>query len=166
MFETVADSIPVPARGVHWSPTPGGTSWFALVATTLLGSEQMSRSRARVQADLSGRARGQQSEERFRLVVQSYAPGVLDDLGIPMADARPLGSTQRFVNAEELRRGVSVDLVQLEESPEATLIAWLEWDGADLDFDALTARPTQEAWRGCATAGDGHCLLRLQRRTH
>jgi aryl carrier-like protein len=168
MFEAAGESIPVPAGGVHWSPiTTGGTSWLALVATTLLGSGQMSRSRLSVQADVAGGdARGQRPGARFRLVVQSYAPGVLDDLGMPLADARPLGSTQRFVDAEELRRGVSVDLVQLEDAAQATLIAWLEWDEADLEFDALSARPTPDAWLGHAPADDAGCRLTLYRRTH
>ena len=75
-------------------------------------------------------------------MVQSYVPGVLDDLGVPVGDARPSGSTQRFVTAEELRDGVWVDLVQLEAAAEAVLIAWIEWDEADLDFDAHPTLPS------------------------
>src|SRR5690606_2264611 len=162
MFEAVGDSLPV-----QWSTNAGATSWLAVVATTMLGSEQMSRSRAWVQADVGAASdHAAPASARFRLVVQSYVPGVLDDLGVPVGDARPSGSTQRFVTAEELRDGVWVDLVQLEAAAEAVLIAWIEWDEADLDFDALAARPTHDAWLACAPVGDETCRLILRCRAH
>ena len=80
----------------------------------------------------------------YRLVVQSY-----DGTGraLPGRESRPVASTQRAVTADELRRGVHVDLVAMRadatesEGAKPMVVAWIEAGHPDLEFDGLTARP-------------------------
>jgi hypothetical protein len=109
-------------------------SWLALLAATTLG-DAADTLRAEVRA--SGLADG----GNYRLVVQSY-----DATG---RDARPVGSMQRSVSAEELRQGVHVNVLELRQaatpSPELQsplVVAWIEAGQPDLEFDGRTARPS------------------------
>lgn len=137
-----------------------GSSWLSLVARTALGAVMVSRIQARVLADL-----GPGRSEALRLIVQSYAPSGLDVGGMPRLGARALGSSQWLLDAQELKRGVAVSLVQLEHVPEATLVAWVQVAGVELEFDALDARPPEGAWFGEARLVGGEREIEL-RRTH
>jgi hypothetical protein len=111
-------------------------SWLALVAATTLG-DGVDTLRAEVRADGL-------SDGDYRLVVQSY-----DDIEgrVPSRRARPVGSAQRAVTADELRAGVQVSVLELRERAEAPatdrplVVAWIEACGPDLEFDGRTARP-------------------------
>jgi hypothetical protein len=87
------------------------------------------------------RASGLSGGGVYRLVVQSY-----DATG---RDARPVGSVQRSVSAEELRHGVNVNLLELRQSVASTaqlqsplVVAWIEAGEPDLEFDGRNARPS------------------------
>lgn len=111
-------------------------SWIALVAATTLGDAACAL-RAEVRAD------GLSSDGVYRLVVQSYdrSHGL-----IPQADARPIGSVQRAVTADELRNGVHVSLLEIRPSEaqraeDPLVLAWIEAGLPDLEFDGRNARP-------------------------
>jgi hypothetical protein len=125
------------------------------VASTSLGSNRCDQLRAQVFAEQL--APKHQAEATLRLIVQSYDPAGLDRDGRPKPHARPLSSAQRSVSAEDLARGVYVDLVQLdgEADDELTVVAWIESGEADLEYDALGARPQGALIYGEATALDG-----------
>jgi hypothetical protein len=127
-------------------------SWLALLAATTLG-DAADTLRAEV------RAVGV-TEGAYRLVVQSYDAS---DGPLPGRDVRPVGSVQRAVTADELRRGVHVDMVELRqgagtgaaESP--VVVAWIEAGEPDLEVDGRTARPAPGSVYGVvkrATSGD------------
>jgi hypothetical protein len=129
-----------------------GASWVALVAATSLGIAGVQRVRAAVTAD--PRELGD-PRDGYRLIVQSYAPSSLGSGQLPAGRARPLASTQRTITAEQLARGVSVDMLGLEQpgaaSPEApVIVAWVERGRADLDFDGFEARPSADGFYGVA----------------
>lgn len=129
-----------------------GASWLALVAATTLGSSAFSRLRAEVTADAR---KLEPSAEGYRLIVQSYAPGSLGDRNLPGVRARPLASTQRAVTREELARGVAVDVLGVSTTADSPLIvAWVERGKPNLDFDALEARPGDDAFYGAASANE------------
>jgi hypothetical protein len=131
-------------------------SWLALLAATTLG-DAAGTVRATVRAD------GLSNGGRYRLVVQSYDQ--------PGPYSRPVGSTQRAVTADELREGVQIDLLELrQKSPalpdEPLVVAWIEAEGPDLDFDARTARPARGSVYGLAKrdADQGAVQIQLNRR--
>jgi len=146
-------------------------SWVTLVAATALGVAAPQLVRAEISADPRELAKVQSSPGEYRLIVQSYAPNSLVD-GVPTSRARPLASTQRAVTAAELARGIGIDVVDLEHSPSSSddqvIVAWLERGVADLDFDALRARPKAGAYLGVAEAnaesGAGRAKVVLSRR--
>lgn len=144
-----------------------GVSWLALVAATTLGAGSLHRVRAAVSGD--PRSLGD-SREGYRLIVQSYAPESLGSRDFPGLRARPLGSTQRAVTREELERGVAVDLVGLDQraADAPVVVAWVERGPADLEFDALRARPSAGAVYGVASvppaAASGAVRVVLSRR--
>jgi hypothetical protein len=111
-------------------------SWMALLAATTLG-----HGAGTLHAEV--RAEGV-SEGAYRLVVQSYAETARR---LPDDDARPIGSLQRAVTADELRRGVHVNLLELREACgndaalSPTVVAWIESGKPDLEFDGRKARP-------------------------
>ncbi len=111
-------------------------SWLALLAATTLG-DAADTLRAEV------RARGL-TEGAYRLVVQSYDATAGK---IPGPDARPVGSLQRAVTADELQRGVHVNLLELRagavrpSGDTPVVVAWIEAGEPDLEFDAREARP-------------------------
>lgn len=136
------------------------SSWLTLLARTALGPVMVSRMRARVLGDV-----GLHRSVALRLILQSYAPSGLDVGGIPRHGARALGSSQWLLDAHELRAGISVSLVQLEDAPEAALVAWVQPAAGELEFDALGARPPKGAWFGAARMVCGQREI-LLRRTH
>ncbi|MGD0526985.1 MAG: hypothetical protein ABSE49_17705 [Polyangiaceae bacterium] len=111
-------------------------SWLALLAATTLG-DGADTLHAEVRAD--GLTAG-----AYRLVVQSYDAS---HGRVPGRDARPVGSLQRSVTADELQNGVHVNLLELRESTAAAtterpmVVAWIEAGEPDLEFDGRTARP-------------------------
>jgi hypothetical protein len=116
------------------SRTAAAGSWLALLAATTLG-DGADTLRAEV------RALGLSGGGTYRLVVQSY-----DATG---RDARPVGSAQRAVSADELRHGVNVSLLELrvgsgvvENVQSPMVVAWIEAGEPDLEFDGRTARPS------------------------
>jgi hypothetical protein len=123
-------------------------SWLSLVAATTAGIGPTATVRACVRADVAD------DTGELRLVVHSYLAEQLGERTVPSATDRPMSSTQRAVTAEELRRGVMVDMVQpagnstKDEHP--MLVAWVERGRANLDFDALLARPLPGVPKGCA----------------
>lgn len=137
-----------------------GASWMALVAATTLGLTEFDSVRALVFGEAPPRSEGDSS---YRLVVQSYADA--GEIGLPGRDARPVGSTQRSVTAEELRRGVAVQVVQLGAAERASLVvAWVERGAPDLAYDGLRARPPQDAFYGAASGSDQGASVVLGRR--
>jgi hypothetical protein len=108
---------------------------MALLAATTLGDAA-----ATVHAEV--RAEGL-SDGAYRLVVQSYQA---NGGRLPGEHARPIGSLQREVTADELRRGVHVNLLELREgtatpATSPTVVAWVETGKPDLEFDGRRARP-------------------------
>lgn len=128
------------AKGSRRRAAAAAGSWLALLAAATLG-DGASTVHAEVRAD-------DVREGAYRLVVQSY-----DRAGA----ARPVGSIQRTVTADELRNGVHVNLVELRGSHAATggtkpvIVAWIEAGGPDLEFDGLTARPQPGSSYGVAS---------------
>jgi hypothetical protein len=125
---------------------------MALLAATTLGVAHIDRVRAAISSDqhLLGDDEGQ----GYRLIVQSYPRSNVSDQGLPPEGARPLGSVQRAVTAEELAEGVQVDILQLDEdaneADDPLVVAWVERGQPDLEFDARRARPTRDAFFGCS----------------
>jgi len=137
---------------------------MALVAATTLGVDVGDTFRAEVTAD------DELVESRdYRLVVQSYD-------GEPTLAAghrtRPLGSMQRAVTGAELRKGVSVSLVELRRAQaeaiakDPVVVAWIEDGKPDLEFDGRTARPLPGSTYGVVkrSAREGHVQVRLNRK--
>jgi hypothetical protein len=137
--------------------TAAAGSWLALLAATTLG-DAADTLRAEV------RAAGLAGTGNYRLVVQSYdAPG---------RDARPVGSIQRSVSADELRHGINVNLLELRHaSPPAQVqsplvVAWIEAGEPDLEFDGRNARPTPGSVYGVVKrdATQGVVQIKLNRK--
>jgi hypothetical protein len=112
-------------------------SWLALLAATTLG-DGADTLRAEVRAEGV-------SDGAYRLVVQSYDAS---EGSLPARGARPIGSVQRAVTADELRQGVSVNLLELRPGAPAEsarerpmVMAWIEAGAPDLEYDGRTARP-------------------------
>jgi hypothetical protein len=111
-------------------------SWLALLAATTLGDGADT-----LHAEV--RANGLR-DGAYRLVVQSYDES---NGRVPGRDARPVGSLQRAVTADELRHGVHVNLLELRESSVESsserpmVVAWIEAGEPNLEFDGRTARP-------------------------
>jgi hypothetical protein len=131
------------------APLPAPPTWLALLAATTLGAGELDHIRAHVSGGLDG-------DEPHRLVVQTYSPESVDHRGLPGKGARPLGSMQRAVTAEELSRGLSVSVVQVRPNAAAGLVlAWVEPGAPTLELDALKARPPEGARVGVSALRDG-----------
>lgn len=139
------------------APLSAPVTWLALLAATTLGAGELDQVRAWVSGGLDG-------GDSYRLVVQTYAPQSVDAQGRLSPRARPLGSMQRAVTAEELSRGVPVSVVQVRAGEaEPVLVAWVERGAPNLELDALTARPLPEALIGHCRAVSGeraHVVVR------
>jgi hypothetical protein len=61
---------------------------------------------------------------------------------------------QRAVTREELARGVAVDVLGVSSRGESApvIVAWVERGRPNLEFDALEARPNDDAVYGVASA--------------
>jgi hypothetical protein len=139
-----------------------GASWMALLAATTIGLGHLDRVRAEVSADSGSLG----SAGRYRLVVQSYAPDSVRAGMLPGARQKPLASAQRSVTAEELSRGVAVDVLRVGEAagPTPVIVAWIEQGEADLEFDGAEARPSQTALFGSSESRElGAARLVLKR---
>lgn len=139
-----------------------GASWMALVAATTIGLGQLDRVRANVSADTGSLGA---NGGRYRLVVQSYERDSVPSGNVPNARQKPLASAQRSVTAEELSRGVAVDVLRVGESLASSqvIVAWIEQGEADLEFDGAEARPSATALYGATVSrdlGDARVVLK------
>jgi hypothetical protein len=158
-----------PARN-KLSRSPGasakaGASWLALVAATSLGMGHLGFVRAEITAEPG--VGTDAADGAYRLIVQSYAAASVGADQRPEAFARPLGSTQRAITAEELEKGVAVDIVQVGDSAldGSVVVAWIERGAPDLEFDARQARPAPDSSYGVAApAGSDGAHVVLKRR--
>jgi hypothetical protein len=130
-----------------------GASWMALVAATTMGLGHLDRVRAEVSADTVKLGVG---SGRYRLVVQSYPRESVSGGSVPSARQKPLASAQRSVTAEELSRGVAVDVLRVGEEldPSQVIVAWIEQGEADLEFDGAEARPGAHSLYGASESRD------------
>jgi hypothetical protein len=136
-------------------------SWMSLVAATTLGIGGVDQLRARISATEAVPEDGD-----LRLIVQSYRRDTLNRNQLPARTAVPLASIQRAITAEELQAGIDVSLLQLptgEIDGESIVVAWVERGVANLEYDALEARPRDGAYYGVARQGDGNVVLSLTR---
>lgn len=136
-------------------------SWMSLLAATTLGVSGVNQVRAHISAGEKVVGDGE-----LRLIVQSYRRDRLRDGQRPERDARPLASAQRAITAEELRHGVNVSFVELESDAtdsDSVVVAWVENGSANLDFDALEARPAEGSYYGVAQGTAGDLVVRLAR---
>ena len=135
---------------------------MALLAVTSLGAVSVERMRAEVSAQDLAAA----TSAGYRLIVQSYAPGSAVGNQLPGAGHRPMASVQRAVTAEELARGIAVDVLQIDQAADQqapVIVAWIEHGAPDLELDALRARPSRSAVYGVARASAGSAQLVLRR---
>lgn len=141
------------AATVMASSAAVGASWMALVAATTMGLGHLDRVRAEVSADVAKLGSG---SERYRLVVQSYARASIAAGNLPSSRQKPLASAQRSVTAEELSRGVAIDVLRVGEAvdPSQVIVAWIEQGEADLEFDGAEARPGAHAMYGASESRD------------
>lgn len=138
---------------------------MALLAATTLGVDAGDTFRAEVSIDEDLVESGD-----YRLIVQSYDAEGGD---VPGHRARPLGSMQRAVTGAELRKGVSVSLVELRRAQasemtgkDPVVVAWVEDGKPDLEFDGRMARPRPGSTFGLTkrSARQGHVQVRLNRK--
>jgi hypothetical protein len=152
------------ARSSVVNSAAASASWMALLAVTSLGAVSVERMRAEVSAQDLAAA----TSAGYRLIVQSYAPEAVRADQLPGASHRPLASAQRAVTAEELARGVAVDVLQIDQVKAGEhapiIVAWIEHGAPDLEFDALRARPSRGAVYGVAQTSAGSAQIVLRRR--
>jgi hypothetical protein len=160
---TVAGEAGMAARKQRSTRTRSAAagSWLALLAATTLGDGADT-----LHAEVMAKG---VTDGAYRLVVQSYDA---TDGRVPGRGARPVGSIQRAVTADELRQGVQVDLLELREQGAADagrerpmVVAWIEEGTADLEFDGRTARPVPGSVYGLVSRDAGKDVrIRLNRR--
>lgn len=162
------------ARGMlmHWTSLPmassrtpqrvaSAASWMSLLAATSLGVSGVNQVRARISAGEEVAGDGE-----LRLIVQSYRRDRLRQGRMPERDVQPLASTQRAITAEELKHGIDVSMLELgpeSSESESVVVAWVEKGSANLDFDALEARPAEGSYYGVAQGSGGDVVVRLAR---
>jgi hypothetical protein len=139
-----------------------GASWMSLVAATTLGVASVDNVRATVSS--AEPLVTSDDGDGMRLIVQSYRRDSLTVDLRPRVGARPRASAQRAVTAEELARGVSVNMVDLEgDGNDRVVLAWIERGAPNLEYDALQARPGDDACIGVAAGAvsdEAHIVLR------
>jgi len=135
-------------------------SWMAiLAATTLGGNAKAGTVHAEVRMD------EELPDTDYRLIVQSYDAATS---AVPGDRSKPVGSIQRAVTADELRRGVKVDLLELrvaEPSGDVTkpmVVAWIEDGKPDLEFDGRMARPTAGSVYGAVRRDSARSDVRIK----
>jgi hypothetical protein len=145
-----------PTRSVR---TAAAGSWLALLAATTLG-DAAGTLRAEV------RANGLSDGAMYRLIVQSYDAS---DGAVPGRNARPVGSIERSVTADELRDGVQVSLLEIREhlagaagKQHPVVVAWIETGRADLDFDGRQARPRPGSVYGAVKRAGGQDVVQIR----
>jgi hypothetical protein len=135
------------------------SSWMAILASTTLGLDTAAKT---LQATVRLARPELESGREYRLVVQSYD-------GAPGAGNRPVGSVQRAVSAEELRAGVTIDLLELrpagfEVAERPTVVAWVETGKPDLEYDGRMARPRPGSVYGSVRRrGDANVAIALDK---
>jgi hypothetical protein len=149
------------ARSSVVSSAAAGASWVALLAATSLGAVSVQHMRAQVSAQDLAAA----TSAGYRLIVQSYSRNSVGADELPGASHRPSASMQRAVTAEELARGVAVDVLQIDQikAGDQVIVAWIEHGAPDLELDALRARPSRSAVVGVARASTGSAQIVLRR---
>jgi hypothetical protein len=133
---------------------------MSLLAAATLGVSGVNQVRARISA-----GEELKSEGELRLIVQSYPRDRLT-AGRPERNAQPLASTQRAITPEELKQGIDVSFLELgadAADPESVVVAWVESGSANLDLDALEARPADGTYYGVGSASAGNLVVRLTR---
>ncbi|MDP9033691.1 MAG: hypothetical protein M3O50_02710 [Myxococcota bacterium] len=133
-------------------------SWLALLAATTLG-DAADTLHAEVRAEGVGAG-------AYRLVVQSYDAS---RGRVPGPDARPVGSIQRAVTADELRRGVHINLLELRAGSlppvvgesRPVVVAWIEAGEPNLEFDARAARPRSGSVYGLAKRAAKQAVVQI-----
>jgi hypothetical protein len=133
---------------------------MSLLAAATLGVSGVNQVRARISSGEELQADGE-----LRLIVQSYPRDRLTE-GRPFRHAQPLASTQRSITVEELKRGIDVSFVELgSETPESdsVVVAWVERGSANLDLDALEARPAEGSFYGVGKGTGDDLVVRLTR---
>jgi hypothetical protein len=135
-------------------------SWMSLLAAATLGVSGVNQVRARISTgeELVG-------DGELRLIVQSYPKDRLTE-GRPERYAQPLASTQRSITPEELKRGIDVSFLELgaeATDSDSVVVAWVERGSANLDLDALEARPAEGSFYGVGRGTGDDLVVRLAR---
>ena len=129
---------------------------MAILAATTFGVDAAAETvHAEVRA-ADGGLRDLRAGEDYRLIVQTYD----GDRDPQRPGAKPVASMQRAVTAEELRRGVRIDLLELRQGQQEigagvgspVVVAWLERGRPDLEFDGRMARMPIDALSGVVRA--------------
>lgn len=136
----------------HRQQAEAGASWLSLVAATTSGIGPIDCVRVRVRAKSGASPAG-----LLRLVIQLYQVVSSDSRALPDRSVVPFASVQRSVTAEELARGVELDVVhssvESAGAGEIMVFAWVEPGQPNFEFDAALARPSRGAYRGCVLSG-------------
>lgn len=135
-------------------------SWMSLLAAATLGVSGVNQVRARISSVEELLADGE-----LRLIVQSYPRDRLSE-GRPERYAQPLASTQRSITPEELKRGIDVSVVELGAATaesDSVVVAWVERGSANLELDALEARPADGSYYGVGKGSGDDLVVRLTR---
>ena len=133
---------------------------MSLLAAATLGVGGVNQLRARIST-----GEELQTDGELRLIVQSYPKDRLTE-GRPERYAQPLASTQRSITPEELMRGIDVSFLELgSEATESdsVVVAWVERGSANLDLDALEARPAEGSYYGVGKGTGDDLVVRLTR---
>lgn len=136
-------------------------SWTSLLAATTLGI-QAATILASVRLASPLPSVDQDDASTYRLVVQSYA-----EAG---GRSRPTGAAERFVTAKELREGVKIPVVELRNEEHMgerpVLVAWIDSEASDVDYEGLAAKPGPGSVMGKAhrDAGDTSVQITLNRK--
>lgn len=142
---------PRSASSASSASNPSGSSWLSLLVSSALGTRARTTS-TEIRAENARLARGP-----MRLVVQTFP----DDARGPKA--RPISSVQRNVTADELRRGVRVNVVDPSGRDSTRVLAWVERGEADLELDGHAAKPSRRSIVGNAPSRtDGPVRIVLQ----
>lgn len=142
---------PRSASSASSASSPSGSSWLSLLVSSALGTRARTTS-TEIRAENARLARGP-----MRLVVQTFP----DDARGPKA--RPISSVQRNVTADELRRGVRVNVFDPSGRDSTRVLAWVERGEADLELDGHAAKPSRRSIVGNAPSRtDGPVRIVLQ----